>query len=108
MTNRAISHVVEAEETIAKIRQNADEKRAVIEVTRDSKISQIKKDLDEAIKIFRKEQKQNFEEVLANKIENHKEEVKLEAKKYDYSYSQKQEAVSDYIVKEVLKRYGDE
>lgn len=39
MTNRTISHAVEAEETIAKIRQNADETRAKTEAARDDKVS---------------------------------------------------------------------
>lgn len=107
MTNKAISHVVEAEETVARIRENAAKKQAEIEAERDSRISQIEQQRDEAIKTFKKEENKKYEEALTNKIEEYKLEIENEAQRYEASYNQKQKEITDYIVREVLKRYGN-
>lgn len=107
MSREAIEHVTAAENTVAQIRQDANEKIRQIESVRDENINGINETLKAEIQSFKQNERQRFEEDLENKIQNNKENVRHVAQEYGKSYSDKQSEISDYIVKEVLKRYGN-
>lgn len=107
MTKEAVNHVKEAELTVAKIRENANENIRAIQSRKEDEIAIINQELQNQLQAFKKEQRQKFEEGLASKREQNKQLVKEEAEKYKASYSRIQEELSNHIVREVLKRYGD-
>lgn len=107
MTKEAISHVTEAENTVAKIRQNADEKLQTIEAKKEEQLNQINDELEAEIESFKQTERKKFEENLNQHVQQNKENVKHVATEYQAAYSQKQDELSDYIVKEVLRRYGN-
>lgn len=107
VTREAISHVTDAENTIAKIRRNADEKFQEIETKKAEELNRIANELEAEIQSFKEAERQRFEENLQSKIQRNKEDVQNVAAEYETAYAQKQDELSDYIVKEVLKRYGN-
>ena len=107
MSREAIEHVTAAERTVAQIRQDANEKIRQIKSVRDEKINEINESLAFEIQSFKQNERLRYEEELENKIQHNKENVQQVAQEYEKSYSGKQGEISDYIVKEVLKRYGD-
>lgn len=107
MTREAINHVTEAENTVAQIRQDAKDQIQAIERKKEEQIYEIKGSLETDIQSFKKEARQRFEGKLENRTQENKEDVKNVAEKYAAAYSRKQDELSDYIVKEVLKRYGN-
>lgn len=107
MSREAIEHVTAAERTVAQIRQDANEKIRQIKSVRDEKINEINESLAFEIQSFKQNERLRYEEELENKIQNNKEAVRHVAQEYEKSYSGKQGEISDYIVKEVLKRYGN-
>lgn len=107
VAKEAIEHVTEAENTVAKIRQDANEKLKEVEKLRDEEINKINDELQAEIQNFKKVERQKFEEKLENKIQTNKKNVGRTAEEYAKIYSEKQSELSDYIVKEVLDRYGN-
>lgn len=107
MTREAINHVTEAENTVAKIRQNADEKIQAIETKKEEELQRINDELEAEIQSIEKSERQKFEKNLQKKIQANKKDVKNVADEYEVIYSQKKDELSDYIVKEVLRRYGN-
>ncbi len=107
MTKEAIEHVAAAENTVAAIREEAREKIRQIKTKRDEKINQLNEELREELETFKTQERQRLEEKLQNKIKSNKEDVQRLAEAYEKTYTQKQSELTDYIVKEVLKRYGN-
>lgn len=107
MSREAIEHVTAAEKTVAQIRQDANEKIRHMESLRDENINEINEKLEVEIQSFKTNERLRFEEELENKIQNNKANVRQVAQEFEKSYLSKQGEISDYIVKEVLKRYGN-
>lgn len=107
MTNNAIEHVKEAESTVGKVRQDAEERIKRIQLDKEAQVDEINKSLENEIRAFKKEQRQKFEENLEKKVINNKEEVKKEAEMYQSTYENKKDYLTSYVVGEVLKRYGN-
>ena len=107
MTNNAIEHVKEAESTVGKVRQDAEERIKRIQLDKEAQVDEINKSLENEIRAFKKEQRQKFEENLEEKVINNKEEVKKEAEMYQSTYENKKDYLTSYVVGEVLKRYGN-
>lgn len=107
MTNEAIGHVQEAENTVAQIRNNTKTKIEAIESKKQEEFDRLEEELEAEIQLFKRNERQKFEENLENKVQTSKEEVQNRAKEYEAAYAEKQNEISDYIVKEVLGRYGN-
>lgn len=106
MTKEAVIHVQEAESTVAKIRENANGNIRAIESKKEKQIQKINQDVQDELQTFKIEQRQKFEEQLVNTRNRNKKLVMDAAEKYQTSYEKNQEELSDYIVREVLRRYG--
>lgn len=106
MANEAINHVVQVEQTIAKIRQEAEERIRQINLAKQDELDKIQEDLQQEVKSFKQAQKEAFENDLQNKIHENKQSIQSIAKSYEEKYNDKKEELNDYIVKEVLERYG--
>ena len=106
MANEAINHVVEVERTIAKIRQDAKEKMNELNNIKNEQLDKIEQELQNEIQAFKKMKKQALENQLARNVADNKQSIQTIAEEYNNNYAAKKEELSDYIVKEVLSRYG--
>lgn len=106
MANEAINHVVEVERTIAKIRQDAKEKMNELNNIKNEQLDKIEQELQNEIQAFKKMKKQALENQLARNVTDNKQSIQTIAEEYNNNYAAKKEELSDYIVKEVLSRYG--
>lgn len=106
MANEAINHVVQVERTIAKIRQDAEDKIGQINLSKQEELDKICEELKREIKLFKLTQHEAFENDLKSNREANKQSIQSLADRYEDKYNEKREELSNYIVKEVLKRYG--
>ena len=106
MANDTINHVLEVEKTVAKIRDDAQIKIRKINMDKLDKIEAIENNLKQEIRAFKELKKHEFEAGLINKQHENKESISQVAADYERVYTQKKDRMTDYIVKEVLKRYG--
>ena len=106
MANEAINHVVQVERTIAKIRQDAEEKIQQINAAKQEEITRIEAEFQNELKAFKKQKEQEYKEDLNQKVEANKQSIRSVADSYNERHTLKQEELSNYIVKEVLNRYG--
>lgn len=106
MGNEAINHVMEVERTIAKIRKDAQGKLNQIKESKHVELDKIEQKLQNDIRDFKVMQRQNFESELSHTIQENKQSIKAVADDYSKSYNEKKEVLNDYIVREVLRRYG--
>ena len=108
MENETINHVLEVENTIAKIHEDAQIKIRKINYDKQEKVEQINNDLEQKVREFRLAKKEELEARLEKtKIEN-KESIKQISEEYEQTYYQKRDQMTDYIIKEVLNRYGSQ
>ncbi len=106
MGNETINHVLQVEETVAKIREDAQLKIRQINMEKQDKIDTINNNFEQELRAFKESKKHEFEERLLNTKKENKESIQQVAKDYEQAYNQKKDQMTDYIVKEVLKRYG--
>ena len=106
MANDTINHVLEVEKTVAKIRDDAQIKIRKINMDKLDKIEALENNLKQEIRAFKELKKHEFEAGLINKQHENKESISQVAADYERVYTQKKDRMTDYIVKEVLKRYG--
>lgn len=106
MANETINHVLEVEKTVAKIRDDAQIKIRQINMGKQDKIDEIQDAFNQELRAFKESKKHEFEAGLTNKKNKNKESITQVAEDYEHAYNQKKDQMTDYIVKEVLKRYG--
>lgn len=106
MANETINHVLEVEKTVAKIREDAQLKIRQINMDKQDKIDEIQDTFNEELRAFKESKKHEMKAGLMNKQNENKESIRRVAEDYDHAYNQKKDQMTDYIVKEVLKRYG--
>ena len=106
MGNETINHVLQVEETVAKIREDAQLKIRQINMEKQDKIDTINNNFEQELRAYKESKKHEFEERLLNTKKENKESIQQVAKDYEQAYNQKKDQMTDYIVKEVLKRYG--
>lgn len=106
MANETINHVLEVEKTVAKIRDDAQLKIRKINMDKLDKIEAIENNFNQELRAFKESKKHEFEAGLANKKDENKESIRQVAEEYEHVYTQNKDRMTDYIVKEVLKRYG--
>ena len=68
---------------------------------------EINENLDAEIQSFKQSERLRYEEGLEKLIHKNKENVQQIAQDYKENYLEKQKEISEHIVKEVLKRYGN-
>lgn len=108
MANETINHVLEIEKTVAKIRDDAQMKIRQINIDKQDKIDEIQDTFTQELRAFKESKKHEFEAGLIDNKDRNKESINQIATDYAHTYTQKKDQITDYIVKEVLKRYGSE
>lgn len=106
MANETIDHVLEVENTISKIRDDAQLKIRQINYDKQESIEQIKNDLSQELREFKSTKMNELDVRLESAKNENKQSVQAEAENYERMYDQKKDQMTDYIIKEVLKRYG--
>lgn len=106
MANETINHVLEIEKTVAKIRDDAQMKIRQINMDKQDKIDEIQDTFTQELRAFKESKKHEFEAGLIDNKDRNKESINQIATDYAHTYTQKKDQITDYIVKEVLKRYG--